>query len=98
LRDGKIREFEIDPGELGLAHTDRAGVAGGDAAANADRIRAILEGEKGAARDIVGLNGGAAVGVAGVGAPIHEGMARAAAAIDSGRAREKLDELAAFRG
>jgi len=98
LSGGSIHEFEIDPQELGLAHTDRAGVAGGDAAANAERIRAILAGEKGAARDIVVLNGGAALVVAGVAPSIREGVARAAAAIDSGQAREKLAELAAFRG
>ena len=73
-------------------------MAGGDAAANAERIRAVLAGEKGAARDIVVLNGGAALVVAGVAPSIREGVARAAAAIDSGQAREKLAELAAFRG
>jgi len=98
LDRGQIREFEIDPAALGLAHTDRAGVAGGEAAVNAEKIRAVLAGEKGAARDIVVLNSGAALVVAGVVPTIEEGIARAAAAIDSGRARDKLAELAAFRG
>jgi len=98
LSGGRIHEFEIDPQELGLAHTDRAAASGGDTAAHAGRIRAILAGEKGAARDIVVLNGGAALVVAGVAPSIREGVARAAAAIDSGQAREKLAELAAFRG
>ena len=98
LNGGEIREFEIDPKDLRLAHTDRTGASGGDAATNAAKIRAILAGEKGAARDIVVLNGGAALLVAGVAPTIQEGVIRAAAAIDSGRAREKLTELAAFRG
>jgi len=98
LDRGKIREFEIDPAGLGLGHTDRDGVRGGDAPTNAARIRTILAGEKGAARDIVVLNGGAALVVAGVVPTIEEGVKRAAAAIDDGRAREKLAELAAFRG
>jgi anthranilate phosphoribosyltransferase len=98
LDRGQIREFELDPASLGLAHTDRAGVAGGDAPANAARIRAILAGEKGAARDIVLLNAGAALVVAGVVPAIEEGVKRAAEAIDSGRARQKLEELAGFRG
>jgi anthranilate phosphoribosyltransferase len=98
LDRGEIREFEIDPGDLGLAHADRGGVKGGDAPTNAARIRAVLAGEKGAARDIVVLNGGAALVVAGVSPTIAEGVERAAAAIDGGRAREKLAELAAFRG
>src|SRR5213592_3829721 len=48
LSGGAIREFELDPASLGLAHTDRGGVAGGDAAANAGKVRAILAGEPGA--------------------------------------------------
>ena len=97
LEGGAIREFEVDPAQLGLAHADRGGLAGGDAATNAARIREILAGEKGAARDIVALNAGAALVVAGVAAGLPEGVARAQEAIDSGRAARKLAELAAFR-
>jgi anthranilate phosphoribosyltransferase len=97
LADGAVREFEVDPTELGLAHQDRAGVAGGDALANAARVRAVLAGEKGAARDVVVLNAAAALVVAGVVADLRAGVARAASAIDSGAARGKLEELQAFR-
>jgi anthranilate phosphoribosyltransferase len=97
LAGGEIREFEIDPASFGLAHTDRVGVAGGDAAANAARTRAILKGEKGAARDIVVLNTAAALLVSGGATTLEEGVQRAAAAIDSGQAAAKLAELAAFR-
>jgi anthranilate phosphoribosyltransferase len=98
LDGGTIREFEVDPKELGFAPTDRAGVEGGDASANAEKVRGVLAGEKGAARDIVVLNSGAALVVAGVAPNLRDGMAQASAAIDSGRAREKLAALAAFRG
>ncbi|HEY6867287.1 MAG TPA: anthranilate phosphoribosyltransferase [Candidatus Eisenbacteria bacterium] len=94
---GAIREFEIDPATLGLAHTDRAGVAGGDAATNAARVRAVLGGEKGAARDIVLLNTAAALVVAGVAGSLEDGVRRAAAAIDGGQATAKLAQLEAFR-
>ena len=97
LVGGEIREFEIDPKSLGLAHRDRAGVAGGDAAANAARTRAILKGEKGAARDIVVLNTAAALLVSGGATNLEEGVQHAATAIDSGQAAAKLEELAAFR-
>jgi anthranilate phosphoribosyltransferase len=97
LHDGEIREFEVDPAPLGLAHSDREGIAGGDPAANAARIRAVLAGEAGAARDIVVLNAGAALVVAGVAGDLAEGVARARAAIDSGQAAAKLADLAAFR-
>jgi anthranilate phosphoribosyltransferase len=95
--DGRITEFEVDPAELGLAHTDREGVAGGDAASNAAKVRAILAGEPGAGRDVVVLNSGAALVVAGVVPDLRTGVLRATEALDGGLAREKLAALAAFR-
>lgn len=98
VADGTIEEFELDPAGWGMAHTDRGGVAGGDAAANAARIRDVLGGARGAARDIVVLNAAAALVVAGVAGRIEEGIERAAAALDRGEARARLDQLAKFRG
>ncbi|MBI5168771.1 MAG: anthranilate phosphoribosyltransferase [Candidatus Eisenbacteria bacterium] len=98
LNDGKITEYEVDPAAYGLAHTDRAGVAGGSAAENAARTRAILQGEQGPGRDIVVLNTAAALVVAGVTPDLASGVARAKQAIDSGEASRKLADMAAFRG
>jgi len=98
LRDGKIREYSIEPASLGLAQTDRAAVAGGGPQENAARIRAVLAGEKGPARDIVVLNAAAALVVAGVADGLPEGVERAQQSLDRGEARMKLEELAAFRG
>jgi len=97
LDHGEIREFEVDPAPLGLAHTERGGLEGGDAATNAAKIRAVLAGEKGAARDIVVLNAGGALVVAGVVKDLAEGVARAQEAIDSGRAARQLAGITAFR-
>jgi len=97
LSDGAVREFEVDPAPLGLAHDDREGIAGGDATANAERIRAVLAGEKGAARDIVVLNAGAALVVAGMADELAAGVVQAQQAIDSGKAAAKLAALAAVR-
>jgi len=98
LAKGALREFDVDPADFGLAHQDRAGVAGGDAPTNAARVRAVLDGAKGAARDIVVLNTAAALVVAGVSADLQAGVTTAAGAIDSGAARAKLADLQAFRG
>jgi anthranilate phosphoribosyltransferase len=98
LRDGQVKEYAIDPTDFGLAHTDRAAVAGGSPTENAARIRAVLGGAKGPARDIVLLNAGAALYVAGVAGDLAAGIERARSAIDRGEAAHKLDELAAFRG
>jgi len=98
LHDGAISEYEIDPAEFGLAHEDRSGVAGGAAAENAARVRAILGGEMGAGRDIVLLNAAAALKVAGAVEEIGAGIERARAMIDGGHALAKLADMAAFRG
>ena len=97
LDRGAVREFVLDPADHGLRHAERDGVQGGDADFNAERIRAILEGQAGPGRDIVLLNAGAALVVAGVARDPAQGIAQAREAIDSGAARRKLDELAAFR-
>lgn len=98
LRDGHVREFEVDPAAFGLGGSDRGQIAGGDAATNAARVRSVLAGEKGAARDIVVLNSAAALVVSGAASSLEAGVERAARAIDSGEAAAKLAELAAFRG
>ncbi len=98
LRDGQIREFELDPASVGLAHTDRSGIGGGTPTQNAARIRAILGGERGVARNIVVLNTAAALVVAGVCDRLEAGVSQAEDALDRGAAAAKLAELAAFRG
>ncbi|MEQ1833149.1 MAG: anthranilate phosphoribosyltransferase [Candidatus Eisenbacteria bacterium] len=98
LHEGKIREYTVDPAELGLAHTDRAAISGGSAQENAARIRGVLAGEKGPARDIVILNAAAALVVGGVAPDIQAGVVRVSQVIDSGEAARKLQDLAAFRG
>jgi anthranilate phosphoribosyltransferase len=98
LKDGAIREFEVNPAELELAGRARDDIAGGDREQNAAIVRSVLKGDRGGARDIVVLNTGAALVVAGVANDLSEGIRQAEQAIDSGQARAKLDELAAFRG
>lgn len=98
LDNGQVREYEIDPAQHGLAHTDRTGVAGGTPAENAMRVRAVLGGEQGAARDIVVLNAAAALKVAGAVKELGEGIQKARDVIDRGEALRKLSDMAAFRG
>lgn len=91
---GVVHTFYVHPADFDLQKSDRAQLAGGDAPTNADRIRRILAGETGAARDIVVLNAGAALLVAGRAATVKEGMTLAAGAIDGGHARATLERLA----
>lgn len=95
LADGEIEVVEIAPEDAGLARHDAAGLKGGDAVHNAAALRAVLDGERNAYRDIVLLNTGAALVVAGLADDLTAGVERAAQAIDGGGARRALDRLVA---
>ncbi len=56
-------------------------------------LRALLEGKRGAYRDIVLLNAAAAFIVAGRTEDLKEGVALAEACIEEGRAKNALDAL-----
>jgi anthranilate phosphoribosyltransferase len=92
-RAGAVNTFYVHPADFGVTKATPADLRGGDAADNAAIARAILDGHKGAARDIVLLNSAAALLVAGQAPTIGDGLEQAAEAIDSGRARATLDKL-----
>ncbi|MBS0270515.1 MAG: anthranilate phosphoribosyltransferase, partial [Proteobacteria bacterium] len=85
LKDGDIFAFELTPEDAGLARSDIEALKGGDAAANAAAIHALLQGEMGPYRDIVVLNTAAALVVAGKADGLPDGIEKAEASIDSGR-------------
>lgn len=72
---------------------DPAQLKGGDGTQNAKALRAVLEGEKNAYRDIALLNAAGALVVAGKAADLKQGVALAAESIDSGRALATLEKL-----
>ena len=96
LKNGTVRTFDLTPEEVGLKKTSPEAIKGGNAIENAEMIRQILDGQKGARRDIVLLNAGAAFVVAGLDHDFKEGIERAKDSIDSGQAKEKLKQLVAF--
>lgn len=93
LEDGEIRSFEIAPEDAGLSRASAADLAGGDPAANAAALQAVLGGAKGPYRDIAVLNAAIALAVAGKTRNLKQGAALAAAAIDEGRAAHTLAML-----
>jgi anthranilate synthase/phosphoribosyltransferase len=96
LRDGWVKDFSLDPAELGLPGARLEDLRGGTAEENAQITQAILAGEQGPRRGVVLLNAAAALVAGGVAGDFEEGLQRAAEAIDSGSAREKLEGLVAF--
>ncbi len=93
LRDGRVRTFSIDPVELGLAPAIPEELVGGTPDVNADAVRRVLGGERGAHRDIVVLNAAAGLVVADVAADMAAGLDLARESIDSGAASRVLDGL-----
>lgn len=93
LKDDLIRTYDITPEQFFEKRADPEQLAGGDPEVNANITRRILEGEKGARRDIVVLNASAALVAAGVAADFKEGIRAAKASIDKGAAAAKLEEL-----
>jgi anthranilate phosphoribosyltransferase len=92
-RDGAVNTFYLHPTDVGLSKTTPDRLKGGDAAQNADAVRAVLGGTKGPARDVVLLNAGAALLIAGRAPSVPEGIRIAGEAIDSGRASAVLEAL-----
>jgi anthranilate phosphoribosyltransferase len=96
VREGAVRTFTVRPEDLGLPRASIGDLKGGDREQNAEIIRAIFGGERGAKRDIVLMNAAAAL-VAGAHAhDLKDGVEVAARSIDSGAARDKLERLIDF--
>jgi anthranilate phosphoribosyltransferase len=93
LLDGSIREFTIDPAQLGLRVATADDLRGGVPDENAAVIWRLLGGERGPHRDIVVLNAAAGLVVGGAVPDIAAGIDLAAAAIYDGRAQSALDAL-----
>jgi anthranilate phosphoribosyltransferase len=89
----EVREYEIDPRDYGFALRPAAELSGGDAPRNAEIVRAVLAGERGAPRDVVLLNAGFALVIAGAAPDLGAGIERARESIDRGAAQAKLDAL-----
>jgi len=84
--DGEVRTFTVRPEDAGLEPCAAPALQGGDARANADITRRVLDGGRGPARDVVLLNAAAALLVAGRVPDLRAGVAEAGRAVDDGRA------------
>jgi len=93
LRDGRVKEYILEPEQFGLTRCKLTELHGGTAEQSALIVNGILAGDKGPARDVVVLNSGAALYVSGRAATVQDGIELAANSIDSGKARRKLEQL-----
>jgi anthranilate phosphoribosyltransferase len=95
-KDGKVNCFEVRPEDCGLKRATAADLKGGDAAANAVALKALLGGAHGPYRDIVVLNAAATLVVAGKAEDLGVGAKMAVDSIDSGKALGALERMIAI--
>ncbi|HZG30194.1 anthranilate phosphoribosyltransferase [Ensifer adhaerens] len=95
LEDGKIRSFKLTPADFGVSTASLDDLRGGDGEENARALRAVLDGQKNAYRDIALANAAASLVVAGVAGDIKTGMTRAIESLESGATAGALETLIA---
>jgi anthranilate phosphoribosyltransferase len=93
VNGSEVTEFEVSPADAGLPLANLADLKGGEGAYNAERLLALLNGEKDAYRDMVLFGAAASLLIANKVDDLKAGVSLAAEAIDSGRARDALDHL-----
>ncbi|MBE2242306.1 MAG: anthranilate phosphoribosyltransferase [Burkholderiaceae bacterium] len=95
LKDGTVREYEIHPEDFGLAMASNRAFKVDTPEQSKALLRSVLDGEPGAARDIVVFNSGVALYAANVAPSIGDGIALAQEALASGRALAKMQQFIA---
>jgi anthranilate phosphoribosyltransferase len=93
LKNGEITEYEIHPEDFGLPMASNRALRVETPEQSMQMLMGVLNGEPGAASDIVALNAGAALYAANLADSLKAGLALARAAIATGAARRKLDAL-----
>ncbi|KQZ79750.1 anthranilate phosphoribosyltransferase [Rhodanobacter sp. Root561] len=95
LRDGVVREYEVEPEDFGLAMASSRNLRVENAEESRSMLLGALQGEAGVPHDIVCLNAGAALYAADVVASISDGIELARATIASGAAHAKMQAFVA---
>jgi len=96
LKDGQVTTGLFEPLQLGMKGCSLDQIKGGSASENAGHLVNVLEGKKGARRDVALINAAAALMVAGRAKDFEEGLGSAAESVDSGRAKQKLERFLEF--
>jgi anthranilate phosphoribosyltransferase len=96
LKNGHITEYEIHPEDFGMPMASNRALKVETPEQSMAMLKAVLDNEPGAARDIVILNAGAALYAANVTPSIKSGAELARSVIASGAAKSKLAQFIAF--
>jgi len=99
VRPGRVRRQRRDPARYGIAPCTPAGLAGGDAAANAAALEAVLSGrDRGPHREALVLGAGLVLELTGRRRGLRRGVEAARRALDAGAGAALLERLRRFRG
>jgi len=96
LKNGHITEYEIHPEDFGMPMASNRALKVETPEQSMAMLKAVLDNEPGAARDIVILNAGTALYAANVTPSIKSGAELARSVIASGAAKSKLAQFIAF--
>lgn len=96
LKNKEVREYTINPAQFGLHVSTLQAISVDSVDASRAMLVAALDGQPGAARDVVQLNAGATIYVAGLSNTLESGVQLAAEVIASGAARNKLRQMVQF--
>ncbi|MDW3095683.1 MAG: anthranilate phosphoribosyltransferase [Gammaproteobacteria bacterium] len=96
LRDGKINSYQVKPEDFGLERNVLDAIKVTSVSDSANIIASVLNGESGAAADIVCLNAGAAIYVAGKADSLNAGVKIAKQQLTSKAAQQTLAQLIEF--
>jgi len=83
-------EYEVDPLDFGIPRCEVKDLQGGDAKLNAQILKDVFGGSRGAVADALNLNAGVALAAAEVASNVQEGISMAQEAQRSGRTAETL--------
>jgi len=96
VRQGTIREYRLEPEEVGIERVAAEVLVGGEPEENAELMRRLLAGETGPLAEITVLNAGAAIYVGDRAESLAAGVEQARRALASGAAAAKLEALCGF--
>lgn len=99
VQPGRVWRQRRDPVRYGITPCTPAGLAGGDAAANAEALEAVLSGrDRGPHREALVLGAGLVLELTGRRRGLRRGVEAARRALDAGAGAALLERLRRFRG
>lgn len=96
LNQGEIKSYQINPSDFDLSTVSIADIQVENVEQSAEIIKAIFNGQQGAAADIVSLNAGAAIYVSGKADSLNAGVQLAKQQLTSNAAQQTLAQLVDF--